>query len=147
MMLQNKPTLKSHSTPITQRTLPWYAKLLSKDFPTLRGSLMSFYKNGTSQGVAFSDIPAPIPAAAAVPEDHRKPLESFLPEPPVADDGTIGYYPTVSLFCGGSVKLNFGPDFEFPPTDLGEQGVAWRAMCERLGEHEAEVNYSKGPCV
>ncbi|KAI9024112.1 hypothetical protein DFJ74DRAFT_705839 [Hyaloraphidium curvatum] len=139
MMMSNKAaTLKSHSTPITQRTLPWYASLLSKDFPTLRGSYITFYKNGVSQGTAFQDIAAPIPAAAAVPEDHRKPLESFLPEPPVADDGTIGYYPTVSLFSGGSVKLNFGPDFAFPPQDLDESGVRWRPMCERLAEREAE---------
>lgn len=137
MMLSHKPTLKSHSTPITERTLPWYARLLSKDFPTLFGSYISFYKNGKSQGVAFKDIAAPIPAAAAVPEDHRKPLESFLPEPPVTDDGTIGYYPTVSLFCGGTVRLNFGPDFEFPPEGL--EGVDWKPLCERLAEREAEV--------
>lgn len=138
MMTGSKASLKSHSTPITQRTLPWYASLLSKDFPTLKGSYISFYKNGKPQGVAFSDIAAPIPAAAAVPEQHRKPLESFLPDPPIADDGSIGYYPTVSLFSGGSVRLNFGPDFEFPPTDLGKKGK-WRPMCERLADREAEV--------
>ena len=49
------------------------------------GSTMIFYKNGISQGVAFSDVEA---------------------EP---------YYPSVSLYKSARVTVNFGPKFDFPP--------------------------------
>ncbi|KAI6113333.1 hypothetical protein EDD16DRAFT_1709674 [Pisolithus croceorrhizus] len=31
------------------------------------------------------------------------------------DDGTLGYYPFISLFNYARVRINPGPDFEFPP--------------------------------
>ena len=48
------------------------------------GSEIIFFKNGISQGVAFTDI----------------------------EEGN--YYPAVSLFMGAQCDLNFGPDFKFP---------------------------------
>jgi COMPASS component BRE2 len=29
----------------------------------------------------------------------------------------LGYYPAVSVFRGGAVEVNFGPDFWYPPAD------------------------------
>jgi hypothetical protein len=56
----------------------------------LHGSEVEFYKNGVSQGVAFSDVFASV------------------------------YYPAISLYMGGRVRLNCGPDFDFPVTTRGE---------------------------
>ncbi|KAF9069817.1 hypothetical protein BDP27DRAFT_1420499 [Rhodocollybia butyracea] len=67
------------------------------------------------------------------------------------DDGTLGYYPFISLFNDASVQLNPGPDFEFPPPPdidaiLDDPNVikadgqerTWRPMCERYLEFMAE---------
>lgn len=51
----------------------------------LVGSKVSFYKNGRLVGVAFEDI-----------------YQGF-------------YYPTISLYKGCTVTVNFGPDFKYPP--------------------------------
>jgi Set1/Ash2 histone methyltransferase complex subunit ASH2 len=54
------------------------------------------FKNGVCQGVAYENI----------------------------FEGT--YYPTISLYKGSSVKLNFGPRFECPPAlqDFTYKGVS-----------------------
>lgn len=54
----------------------------------LIGSEIIFFKNGVNQGIAFSNI----------------------------YEGT--YYPAASLYMGGTVKFNFGPQFKFPPKDI-----------------------------
>lgn len=54
-------------------------------------------------------------------------------EPPVADDGSLGYYPAVSVFKGGVVSCNFGPDFQFPPPP-----GAWKPMSARHADYMAE---------
>jgi hypothetical protein len=51
----------------------------------LRGSYVSFFKNGECQGTAFTDLPR----------------------------GT--YFPTLSLYMHARATANFGPDFEYPP--------------------------------
>jgi hypothetical protein len=53
--------------------------------PQHKGSKILFYKNGVSQGAAFSDV--------------------WQGE----------YYPAVSLFKNARVTYNFGPDFKYPP--------------------------------
>lgn len=62
--------------------------------PPLKGSSIRFFKNGRDLGVAFEDIP----------------------------EGA--YYPAVSLYMGGRVKLNFGPNFKHPPPSQ----YKWRPM-------------------
>eukprot|EP01119_Soliformovum_irregulare_P022789 TRINITY_DN7858_c0_g1_i1.p1 TRINITY_DN7858_c0_g1~~TRINITY_DN7858_c0_g1_i1.p1 ORF type:complete len:532 (-),score=115.22 TRINITY_DN7858_c0_g1_i1:15-1610(-) len=52
------------------------------------GSSITFYLNGESQGVAFTDI----------------------------NDGT--YYAAASLYMGGTVKFNFGPNFTYAPKEI-----------------------------
>ena len=34
------------------------------------------------------------------------------------DDGSLGYYPAISVFRGGAAEANFGPQFWFPPPEL-----------------------------
>lgn len=57
----------------------------------LSGSKIIFFKNGVSQGVAFTDI----------------------------FKGT--YFPAIALYMGASVSVNFGPDFKYPlPEVIGD---------------------------
>lgn len=61
---------------------------VEKTMKIQKGSQISFYKNGKSQGVAFENI----------------------------FEGT--YYPAASLYKNATVTFNFGPDFKYPPKDL-----------------------------
>lgn len=54
----------------------------------LPGSRLLCYKNGVFQGTMRSDI----------------------------NEGT--YYPAFSMYYGASIRVNFGPEFEFPPADV-----------------------------
>lgn len=70
----------------------------------LQGAVVAFARNGLYQGAAFSDIP----------------------------DGT--YYPAASLFTlpsqtqGATVTFNFGPDFAFPPPEVGAGADCGRSL-------------------
>ena len=64
---------------------------------TLKGSSVSFYKNGQFLGVAFEDI-----------------FEGF-------------YFPTISLYKNCRVSVNFGPKFRYPPPQLDPHNrLPWR---------------------
>ncbi|THD20815.1 Set1:ash2 histone methyltransferase complex [Fasciola hepatica] len=77
-----------------------------KDEPTkaekllrpLPGSKITFYRNGLNLGTAFTDIYAGI------------------------------YFPSVSVYRSATVSVNFGPSFQYPPTDVPD----WKPMSERL---------------
>ena len=88
-------------------------------FPILKGSFINVYKNGEFQGCAFEDLLAFLPPNSQLSGRDL-------------DDGMLGYYPAVSVFRYGIVKMNFGPQFIYPPKDLEERGV--RPMCERYEE-------------
>ena len=59
-----------------------------RDRVASHGSSITFYKNGVSQGAAFTDVWAEV------------------------------YYPAASLFKAATVTFNFGPDFECKPAGL-----------------------------
>ena len=90
-------------------------------FPTIKGSFIKVYKNGEFQGTAFEELLSFYPPSSLLSGNKN------------LDDGMLGYYPAVSVFRYGIVKLNFGPVFEFPPEGMeGMEGV--RPMCERYEE-------------
>ncbi|CAG8476170.1 26673_t:CDS:2 [Dentiscutata erythropus] len=74
-------------------------------FSTLPGSKIIIYKNGVCQGVAFENLFSFFPTVDEYTNDDD------LTE----DDGSLGYYPAVSMFRGGTCTLNFGPHFRYPP--------------------------------
>lgn len=84
---------KSHLYYEEKDTLGEAAKKEETVFPVHAGSKIICYKNGKSQGVAFENISAGL------------------------------YYPAVSLFRNATVRLNFGPEFWDPPTDVEYRGV------------------------
>ncbi|KAL7271546.1 transcription factor, contains a PHD finger motif [Rhizina undulata] len=94
---------------------------------TLPGSFIKVYKNGEYVGTPWEDIYAFLPPAS-------KPLASVSRRE--LDDGSLGYYPAVSVFRGGIVEMNFGPEWICPPKDEDMKGV--RAMSERYDEQIAE---------
>ncbi|ROT39424.1 hypothetical protein SODALDRAFT_294892 [Sodiomyces alkalinus F11] len=84
---------------------------------TLPGSYIKVYKNGVFMGTLFENLLAFLPPASRP-----------LPAPGAReglDDGTLGYYPAVSVFRGGAAEVNFGPDFWYPPPGYeGPNGAA-----------------------
>lgn len=65
-----------------------------KSLKPLPGSKMIFYKNGVSQGQAFTDVYGG------------------------------AYFPSLSIHKGATVSLNFGPNFKFSPTDVKFRSVS-----------------------
>ena len=67
------------------------------------------------------------------------------------DDGTLGYYPFLSLFREAVIRINAGPDFVFPPPpdidaliegrleDAQNGARTWRPTSERYNEYIAEM--------
>src|SRR6266851_2993513 len=95
-----------------------------RTLPTLPDSKIAFFVNGRSQGVAFRDVydfrPLRVSAdarkAAAAQAKRRSTREGAREHKENHfDDGSLGYFPFVSLFNGARVRLNPGPDFAFPP--------------------------------
>lgn len=80
---------------------------------TLPNSSIKVYRNGILVGTAFEDLLAFLPPASLVAED-KKIRQGF-------DDGSLGYYPAISVFNGGITETNFGPDFWYPPAELDLQ--------------------------
>lgn len=116
------------------------------------GSYITVYKNGVSQGVMFKDLidfkdfgklPEMVAERQAKKRKKQKHTEDefdgskhlqWSDDPPVEDDGTLGYYPAVSVFKGAVVTCNFGPDFRYPP-QVDEE---WKPMSQRYSEYMAE---------
>ena len=88
-------------------------------FPTVKGSFINAYKNGEFMGTAFEELLDFLPPASQLAGRDL-------------DDGMLGYYPAISVFRYGIVRVNFGPVWLCPPKDLEGKGV--RPMCERYEE-------------
>ncbi|KAF5023513.1 hypothetical protein F66182_4425 [Fusarium sp. NRRL 66182] len=74
---------------------------------TLPNSSIRVYKNGVLMGTPFENLLGFLPPASR-PQPQVGAREGL-------DDGMLGYYPAVSVFRGGAVEVNFGPDFWYPP--------------------------------
>ncbi|KAI0637390.1 hypothetical protein C8Q77DRAFT_1216117 [Trametes polyzona] len=130
-----------------------------RPLPTLGPeSYIAFFVNGECQGIAFQDLydylPLRTPPSKAEQKKraNKEGLREHKENP--FDDGTLGYYPFISLFNGAQVRINPGPNFDIPPppdidavvanpseVDVKPQPDAkptWRPMCERYSEYMAE---------
>ncbi|KAF9009414.1 hypothetical protein BDQ17DRAFT_1348054 [Cyathus striatus] len=128
--------------------------LALRPLPALHGSRIAFFLNGECQGTAFQDIYDYLPLRQT--ETQRKAKEKKRTREGVKehrenpfDDGTLGYYPFISLFNDACVRLNPGPEFSYPPppdVDTLLDGLpppdtkqrTWRPACERYGEFMKE---------
>jgi COMPASS component BRE2 len=125
-----------------------------RPLPTLPNSMIAFFINGESQGIAFRDLYSflQLRTAPASRKGARRNNRSGAGEYNVKhkenpfDDGTLGYFPFISLFNDARVCMNPGPDFDYPPPEdidallLGTepQTRTWRPMIERYPEFMAE---------
>jgi COMPASS component BRE2 len=80
---------------------------------TLPHSWIKVYKNGVLMGTPFTNLLAFLPPASSANPKVQDGAREGL------DDGTLGYYPAVSVFKGGAAEVNFGPNFWYPPPGLG----------------------------
>ncbi|CAB4422287.1 unnamed protein product [Rhizophagus irregularis] len=87
---------------------------LQPEIPILPGSKIIVYKNGICQGIAFENLYSFLPTIDKYTNDDD------LTE----DDGSLGYYPAVSMYRGGTCTLNFGPHFRYPPPPDPELDLA-----------------------
>ncbi|KAF9315853.1 hypothetical protein BG003_002593 [Podila horticola] len=106
--------------------------------PIIPGSKIVVYKNGVCQGVMWQDLHALLPI-----EQNEKEKEQLR-----FDDGTLGYYPAISVYRNGTATANFGPDFKFPPGKDPEAEAEckkstattniWKPMSDRWEENLIE---------
>ena len=107
---------------------------------TLPFSSIKVYKNGELLGTPFTDLLAFLPPAS-------KPNTQFGAREGL-DDGMLAYYPAVSVFRGGAVETNFGPDFAFPPPELAraedvEMVDAVDLTTEKVKQEQSTASQSK----
>ncbi|KAF8894699.1 hypothetical protein BD779DRAFT_1502465 [Infundibulicybe gibba] len=126
-----------------------------RPLPTLPGSCIAFFVNGECQGAAFQDIydylqlrQSDTSRKAKEKKRTREGVKEHRENP--FDDGSLGYYPFISLFNDARVKLNPGPDFDYPPppdidallagdtADLENRERTWRPACDRYAEYTQE---------
>jgi COMPASS component BRE2 len=119
--------------------------------PVLKDSALAYFVNGQCQGVAFRDIYDYLQLRETPKRQAARDKQSLnLKERHNPfDDGTLGYYPMISLYHDAVVKVNAGPDFAFPPPpdidNLLEAGDGqapkrtWRPLCERYEEFVTEM--------
>lgn len=132
-----------------------------RPLPTLgNDSYIAFFVNGECQGVAFQDLYDYLPLrkppkANEKRKSNKEGLREHKENP--FDDGTLGYYPFISLFNEARVRINPGPDFDFPPPPNIDTVIStsdtqtldikplpsdtprtWRPICERYHEFIAE---------
>lgn len=93
-----------------------------RSLPTLGPeSKIAFFVNGECQGLAFQDLydylqlrqPKDKTQKAREKRRAREGVKEHRENP--FDDGWLGYYPFISLFNDARVRINPGPDFEYPP--------------------------------
>ena len=136
----------------------------SRPLPTLGPhSYVAFFVNGESQGIAFQDLYdyLPLRTTRGKSQEKKRSHKEGVREHKenLFDDGSLGYYPVISLFNEARIKINPGPDFEFPPppdidsvlargttTDMDvdmkpvtqESTRTWRPISERYPEYMSE---------
>jgi COMPASS component BRE2 len=81
---------------------------------SLEGSCMKVYKNGEFMGTCFEDLYAFLPPNSELTSHKLNKDGKYV------NNGSLGYYPTISVFNGGVAELNAGPNFDFKPSDLGD---------------------------
>ncbi|EPX71124.1 Ash2-trithorax family protein [Schizosaccharomyces octosporus yFS286] len=93
------------------------------DLAYLPGSYIKVYKNGSYMGTAFENLLDFTPLNSINSNQH-----SF-------NDGSLGYYPAISMYGGGIARFQFGPQFSHRPSSLGSHV---RPVSERYTEQIAE---------
>jgi hypothetical protein len=99
------------------------------EIPFLPGSKIIAYKNGVCQGIAFENLYSFLPTIDKYTNDDD------LTE----DDGSLGYYPAVSMYRGGTCTLNFGPHFRYPPPPDPELDLALNSPMPKVSSFSSSL--------
>ncbi|CUM62794.1 uncharacterized protein PRCAT00000352001 [Priceomyces carsonii] len=88
----------------------------SNSLPRIPNSKIVVYKNGVEIGTMFENLYSFLPTNEENEEADisLNTKQQQNPNYKNTDDGSLGYYPMLSVFLGGIVGLNPGPDFKFP---------------------------------
>ena len=120
---------------------------MQAQIPTIPDSKITVFKNGEKVGVMFENL------YSFLPTFNEDELTSIFPNAiqlqnnnyNYTDDGTLGYYPMLSVFQGGIVGLNPGPKFKYPISeahkplsDRYEDRIAEEMVWDIIDEIEAE---------
>jgi hypothetical protein len=100
------------------------------EIPILPGSKIIAYKNGVCQGIAFENLYSFLPTIDKYTNDDD------LTE----DDGSLGYYPAVSMYRGGTCTLNFGPHFRYPPPPDPESELAINGPIPKVSDIKSSLS-------
>lgn len=87
---------------------------------TLPGSSITIFKNGVKMGTPFKELFAFLPPASRLTNGTNN---LGIGERENADDGMIGYFPTVSCYGGGAVECRFEPPWWFGPPPVAEDDI------------------------
>lgn len=141
------PTKKTKPRKMTENKTPNLRPL-----PTLEDSKIAYFINGECQGVAFSELYDYLQLRESSKKKTKDRSQRYLNmRHNPYDDGTLGYYPFLSLFHDAIIRINPGPDFAFPPPpdieallerrleDAQTGARMWRPMSERYDEYIAEM--------
>ncbi|ODV78744.1 uncharacterized protein CANTADRAFT_7087 [Suhomyces tanzawaensis NRRL Y-17324] len=92
-------------------------KLLA-NIPKIPKSKITIFKNGVKQPKSIEEIYSFLPTDVENDSLHMSynTKQQQNPNYRNTDDGSLGYYPMMSVFQGGIVGLNSGPDFKYPPS-------------------------------
>ncbi|CAI7661200.1 unnamed protein product [Penicillium pancosmium] len=102
---------------------------------TLPGSSITIFKNGVKMGSPFKDLYAFLPPASRLANGTNN---LGIGERENADDGMIGYYPTVSCYGGGAVECRFEGPWWVGPPEKTESGEPIRPFGERFNDQIVE---------
>ncbi|XP_053212071.1 set1/Ash2 histone methyltransferase complex subunit ASH2-like [Panonychus citri] len=84
---------------------------ITKKLRPLKGSKIIYFKNGQQVGTAFEDIYSGV------------------------------YYPAASLYKNVSLTFNFGPNFAFPPTEIGYRPIEELAEDAAIRQSLSDIVY------
>lgn len=110
----------------------------AENLPRIPGSRIRIFKNGVEQGCLVENLYSFLPTDVESAE-HGMAYNTQQQQNPSyrnTDDGSLGYYPMLSVFQGGIVGINAGPEFAYP---VAEADV--RPLCKRYDEHVVEEWY------
>lgn len=82
--------------------------------PTIPRSRIVVYKNGVEIGTMYENLYSFLPADVGG-EDGNNLQQAQNPGYRNTDDGSLGYYPMISVYQRGMVEFNAGPEFKYPP--------------------------------
>lgn len=108
---------------------------MASNLPLIPGGKVRIFKNGAEQK-PIENIYSFLPTNVENDKISYNTKQQQNPSYRNSDDGSLGYYPMISVFGGGAVGLNAGPSFKYPIEE-----VDVKPLSDRYDEHVVEEWY------